>query len=55
MEARVDVVGANLTHRFGDLEIAEPVRQVGSYHVNARLHRTVTATITVEVRALGSA
>src|SRR5260370_41034146 len=22
MEARVDVVGANLTHRFGDLEVA---------------------------------
>ena len=33
----------------------EPVRQVGSYHVTARLHRGVTATITVEVRALGSA
>jgi ribosomal protein L9 len=46
-------LGTNLDRR--DLEIAEPVRQVGSYHVNARLHRTVTATITVEVRALGSA
>ena len=46
-------IGTSLDRR--DLEIAEPVRQVGSYHVNARLHRTVTATITVEVRALGSA
>jgi large subunit ribosomal protein L9 len=46
-------LGTSLDRR--DLEIAEPVRQVGSYHVNARLHRTVTATITVEVRALGSA
>jgi len=46
-------LGTNLDRR--DLEIAEPVRQVGSYRVNARLHRTVTATITVEVRALGSA
>jgi len=46
-------LGTSLDRR--DLEIAEPVRQVGSYHVNARLHRTVTAVITVEVRALGSA
>src|SRR5438128_6056507 len=38
-----------------DLEINDPVRQVGSYQVTARLHRTVTATVTVEVRAIGSA
>ncbi|MCA1644899.1 MAG: 50S ribosomal protein L9, partial [Chloroflexi bacterium] len=46
-------LGISLDRR--DLEIAEPVRQVGSYHVTARLHRTVTASITVEVRALKSA
>ena len=38
-----------------DLDIADPVRQVGSYQVTARLHRAVAATITVEVRAIGSA
>jgi large subunit ribosomal protein L9 len=35
-----------------DLEIAEPVRQVGSYEVTARLHRVVTATLTIDVRAV---
>jgi large subunit ribosomal protein L9 len=45
-------LGVNVDRR--DLDITEPVRQVGSYHVSARLHRAVTATITVEVRALGS-
>jgi large subunit ribosomal protein L9 len=35
-----------------DLEIAEPVRQVGSYQVSARLHRAVTATLTIDVRAV---
>jgi large subunit ribosomal protein L9 len=38
-----------------ELEITEPVRQVGSYQVTARLHRAVTAILTVEVRAIGSA
>ena len=33
----------------------EPVRQVGSYQVSARLHPRVTATVTIEVRALGGA
>lgn len=45
-------LGISLDRR--DLDIVEPVRQVGSYHVNVRLHRSVTATITVEVRALAS-
>jgi large subunit ribosomal protein L9 len=36
-----------------DLEITEPVRQVGSYIVAARLHRGVTANLTVEVRPIG--
>jgi large subunit ribosomal protein L9 len=38
-----------------DLDITEPVRQIGSYSVTARLHRRVAATLTVEVRAIGSA
>jgi large subunit ribosomal protein L9 len=42
-------LGASLERR--DLEIAEPVRQVGSYQVTAKLHRAVTATLTLEVRA----
>jgi large subunit ribosomal protein L9 len=36
-----------------DLEIVEPVRQVGSYQVSARLHRAVTANVTIDVRAIG--
>jgi large subunit ribosomal protein L9 len=46
-------LGVSLERR--DLDIADQVRQVGSYPVTARLHRAVTATITVEVRAIGSA
>jgi large subunit ribosomal protein L9 len=44
-------LGTSLDRR--DLDIAEPVRQVGSYQVTARLHPTVSASVTVEVRALG--
>lgn len=46
-------VGASVDRR--DLEIAEPVRQVGSYQVTARLHRAVTAAVTIDVRALSGA
>jgi len=46
-------LGASLERR--DLEITEAVRQVGSYPVIAKLHRNVTATLTIEVRALGGA
>jgi large subunit ribosomal protein L9 len=46
-------LGAAVDRR--DLDIAEPVRQVGSYQVAARLHRAVTATLTIEVRAVGGA
>ena len=46
-------LGTTLDRR--DLDITDPVRQVGSYQVTARLHRSVTATVTVEVRAIGSA
>ena len=42
-----------LKHR--DLDISDPVRQVGSYQVTARLHRAVNATVTIEVRAVGGA
>src|SRR5437588_1686616 len=38
-------VGASVERR--DLEINDPVRQVGSYQVSARLHRNVGATITI--------
>jgi large subunit ribosomal protein L9 len=46
-------MGASVDRR--DLDIAEPVRQVGSYQVSARLHRAVTATVTIDVRAIGGA
>ena len=46
-------LGAEVDRRH--LEIPEPVRHVGSYQVTARLHRSVTATITVEVRAASGA
>ncbi|MBV9329079.1 MAG: 50S ribosomal protein L9 [Chloroflexi bacterium] len=46
-------LGASVERR--DLEIAEPVRQVGSYTVSARLHRSVTASVTIDVRAVGGA
>src|SRR4030081_695269 len=44
-------LGTSLDRR--DLDITEPVRQVGSYHVSPRLHRPVTANIAVELLALG--
>jgi len=46
-------LGASVERR--DLEITEAVRQVGSYPVTAKLHRNVTATLTIEVRAVGGA
>ena len=45
-------IGASVDRR--DLDIADPVRQVGTYQVTARLHRAVTASVTIEVRAIGS-
>ena len=38
-----------------EVEIAEPIRQLGSYTVGARLHKGVTANLTIEVRAVGGA
>ena len=46
-------IGASLDRR--DLEISDPVRQVGSHQVTARVHRNVTANVTIEVRAIGGA
>src|SRR4051812_9150433 len=46
-------LGATIDRR--NLEIAEPVRQVGEYTVTARLHRAVTATLKLEVRAAAGA
>lgn len=44
-------LGVGLDRR--DVEVGEAVRHVGSYQVSARLHRAVSATITLEVRAAG--
>jgi large subunit ribosomal protein L9 len=46
-------LGTSLDRR--DLDIPDPVRQLGSYPVIARLHRGVSATVTIEVRAIGGA
>ena len=46
-------LGADLDRR--DVEIAEPVRQLGTYQVTARLHKSVTASLNIEVRAVGGA
>jgi large subunit ribosomal protein L9 len=46
-------VGASVDRR--ELELTDPVRQVGSFQVNARLHRAVNANVTIEVRAVGGA
>jgi large subunit ribosomal protein L9 len=46
-------LGASIDRR--EVEIPEPIRQLGSYQVAARLHHGVTASLTVEVRAEGAA
>lgn len=46
-------LGVSIDRR--DLDIPDSVRQVGSYQVTARVHRAVAATVTLEVRAIGSA
>ena len=33
------------------IELAEPIRRVGTHTVHVRLHRDVVATLTVEVQA----
>jgi len=37
------------------IELAEPIRRLGSHPVHVRLHRDVVATLTVDVQPLGSA
>jgi large subunit ribosomal protein L9 len=36
------------------IELAEPIRQLGSHTVHVRLHRDVVATLTVDVQALNA-
>jgi len=36
------------------IELAEPIRRVGTHTVHVRLHRDVVATLTVEVHAAGT-
>jgi large subunit ribosomal protein L9 len=36
------------------IELAEPIRRVGSHTVHVRLHRDVVATLTVDVQAAGA-
>ncbi len=36
------------------IELAEPIRRVGTHTVHVRLHRDVVATLTVDVQAAGS-
>jgi large subunit ribosomal protein L9 len=36
------------------VELAEPIRRLGSHTVHVRLHRDVVATLTVEVQAAGA-
>jgi large subunit ribosomal protein L9 len=37
------------------VELAEPIRRLGSHTVHVRLHRDVVATLNVDVQALGAA
>jgi large subunit ribosomal protein L9 len=37
------------------IELAEPIRRLGSHTVHVRLHRDVVATLTVDVQAIGAA
>lgn len=46
-------IGTTIDRR--DLAISDHIRQIGSYHVTLQLHHAVTATLTVEVRPIGSA
>ena len=50
-------IGEQLSRHLGQpidrrgIQLAEPIRQLGTYQVPIRLHRNVTATVTVEVQA----
>jgi large subunit ribosomal protein L9 len=53
VEAVRGQLGSSLDRR--DIEIPETIRQVGTYKVTARLHRAVTASLTLDVRAQAGA
>ena len=46
-------IGASVDRH--NLEMPDHIRNVGSYQVGVRLHRAVTATVTIEVRPVGAA
>ena len=52
-------VAEELSRRLGEpvdkrrIELTEPIRQLGTFQVPIRLHRAVTATLTVDVQAEG--
>jgi large subunit ribosomal protein L9 len=46
-------MGANIDRHH--LEMPDHIRNIGSYQVSVRLHRAVTATLTIEVRPVGGA
>jgi large subunit ribosomal protein L9 len=46
-------IGASVDRH--NLDMPEHIRQVGTYQVGLRLHRAVTATLTIDVRPIGGA
>jgi|SRR5205823_11866220 len=46
-------IGASVDRH--NLEMPDHIRNIGSYQVSVRLHRAVTATVTIEVRPVGGA
>ena len=46
-------IGASVDRH--NLEMPDHIRNIGSYQVSLRLHRAVTATVTIEVRPVGGA
>ena len=46
-------IGASVDRH--NLEMPDHIRNIGSYQVSVRLHRAVTATLTIEVRPVGGA
>jgi large subunit ribosomal protein L9 len=51
-----DQLSAQLGHAIDKrhIQLADPIKQLGTYKVPVRLHRAVTATITVEVQPIKS-
>jgi len=46
-------IGASVDRH--NLEMPDHIRNIGSYQVSVRLHRAVSATVTIEVRPVGGA